>query len=115
MTEELKPLRLIQTDPEKYSLLLETGTTPVDDKIQELRHEPNGYFWEGIAQLLLQTEAQELGGRFDFDPEAGMFCAYSSDSDALRRLGALLATAANDEQRIADLVQHAAEIGFEFD
>ena len=71
MTKELKPLKLIETTPGKYSLLLNAGTTAVDDKIQALHHEPNGYFWEGVAQLLLRLEAPELEGRFNFEPEAG--------------------------------------------
>jgi hypothetical protein len=41
--------------------MLVAGTTDVDDVIEALGHEPNGYFWEGVAQLLVDTEA--LRGR----------------------------------------------------
>ncbi|MFI7075140.1 hypothetical protein [Micromonospora sediminicola] len=37
-------LRLIETTPGQYSLLLDAGTTPVDALVEELGHEPNGYF-----------------------------------------------------------------------
>ncbi|MFJ1541916.1 Imm51 family immunity protein [Micromonospora chalcea] len=57
-------LTLIETTPGQYSLLLNTGTTPVDDLVEELGREPNGYFWEGVAQVLVSTEAQVLEGRF---------------------------------------------------
>ncbi len=53
----MHPLRLIDSAPGEYSLLLDAGTTQVDDVIEELGHTPNGYFWEGIARLLVSTEA----------------------------------------------------------
>jgi Immunity protein 51 len=48
---------MVQTSPGRFSLLLDAGTTDVDVVIEELDHEPNGYFWEGVAQLLVDTEA----------------------------------------------------------
>lgn len=48
------------TAPGEYSLWLEAGTTDVDDVISELGHEPNGYFWEGIVELLVSTQALPL-------------------------------------------------------
>lgn len=41
------------TSPGEFSLILDAGTTTADDAIEDLGHEPNGYFWEGIAQLLV--------------------------------------------------------------
>ena len=40
---------MVETSPGKFSLMLVAGTTDVDEVIEELGHEPNGYFWEGIA------------------------------------------------------------------
>jgi hypothetical protein len=34
----------------------------VDGTITELGHEPNGPFWEDIAELLIQAEAPDLDG-----------------------------------------------------
>ncbi|GAA1818412.1 hypothetical protein GCM10009682_43820 [Luedemannella flava] len=106
---------LIELDPGKYSLLLNAGTTDVDDVITSLRHEPNGYFWEGIAQRLVATEAQHLDGRFGYDPEAGMFVAYGTDREALAELGALLDAVASDADRLRAIVAAAIADGFEFD
>ena len=111
----MTPLKIIETTPGKFSLLLNAGTTAVDDLIEELGHEPGGYFWEGVAQLLVQTEAPELDGRFGYDPEASMFCAYGEDRGALEQLGALMAAVANDPDRARRLVELAAAEGFEFD
>jgi hypothetical protein len=75
----MQPLRLIETTPGQYSLLLDGGTTQVDDLIEELGHEPNGYFWESVVQVLVSSEAPALDGRFSCDSEAGMFCAHGGD------------------------------------
>lgn len=109
------PMRLIELSPGKYSLLLEAGTTDVDDVVEELGHEPNGYFWEGIAQLLVSAEAPTLEGRFSYDPERGMFCAYGADRDALEELAVRMTAVAADADRVRQLIMLAQTNGFEFD
>ncbi|WP_395105422.1 immunity 51 family protein [Actinomadura sp. SCN-SB] len=111
----MTPMRLIETAPGKFSLLLYAGTAQVDELIEELGHEPNGYFWEGVARLLVSTEAPGLDERFSFDPEADMFCAYGTDRAALEELGTLMAAAATDPARMRALITSAKADGFEFD
>ncbi|MET8199454.1 Imm51 family immunity protein [Micromonospora taraxaci] len=108
-------LSLIETTSGQYSLLLEAGTTPVDDLIRELDHEPNGYFWEGVAEVLVSTEAQTLEGRFAYDSEAGMFCADGADRSALEELAARMNVVATDGERLRRLVSQAKASRFEFD
>ena len=109
------PLRLIGLAPRKYALLLDAGTTEVDDVIEALGHEPNGYFWEGVAQLLVSTEAPALEGRFSYDPEGGMFCAYGGDRSALEELANRMGAVAVDADRMRQLIAFAEANGFEFD
>src|SRR4051794_16542535 len=111
----MSPLRLIETTPGKFSLLLDAGTTAVDGVVEELGHTPNGYFWEGVAQLLVRTKAPELAGRFGYDPEGGAFVAYGKDKDALVALSALMTDVAIDGDRMRRLIVLAKEKGFEFD
>ncbi|GIH03903.1 hypothetical protein Rhe02_19700 [Rhizocola hellebori] len=111
----MEPLKLIETNPGKYSLLLDAGTTSVDGLVEELGHEPGGYFWEGVAQLLVSTQAPGLEGRFSYDPEASMFCAYGQDRLALEQLATLMAAVANDADRMRELIELADAEGFEFD
>lgn len=108
-------VEVAETAPGEYSLSLEAGTTDVDDLISELGHEPNGYFWEGIVELLVTTEAPTLAGRFSSDPEGGAFYATSNDRNALDDLAVLLRTIAADRNRLRQLMEFAEASGFEFD
>lgn len=107
--------KLLETTPGKFSLLLYAGTTPVDALVEELGHEPNGYFWEGVARRLVATENPSLENRFSYDPEGDMFCAYGTDRGALEALGELMAGVATDSSRMRSLVAAADADGFEFD
>lgn len=111
----MTPLKLIETGPGKYSLLLDAGTTPADDVVDELGHEPNGYFWDGLAQWLIQTRVPEVADRLRFDSEGGMFCAYGTDREALTVLGDALAAVVNAPDQVTALVTEATTAGFEFD
>jgi hypothetical protein len=111
----MSPMKLIETTPGKFSLLLNAGTTQVDALVEQLGHEPNGYFWEGVAQYLVNAEAPTLEGRFSYDPEAGMFCAYGEDRTALQELAALMSGVAADAERMRKLIVSAEADGFEFD
>jgi hypothetical protein len=111
----MNPMRLIELSPGEYSLLLDAGTTDVDDVVEELGHEPNGYFWQGIAQLLVSTETPALEGRFSYDPEGGTFSAYGTDRDALEELATRMSGVAADAERVRQLITLAEANGFEFD
>jgi hypothetical protein len=108
-------MRMVEHPDGEFALCLDAGTTDIDDVIEELGHEPNGYFWEGVAQLLIDTDAPHLRGRFDYDPEGGMFVAHGSDRPALDELAVLLTAVATDAGRLRHVVAFAAERGFEFD
>ncbi|MEV1003742.1 Imm51 family immunity protein [Nonomuraea sp. NPDC050202] len=99
----MSPMRLLATTPGKFSLLLDAGTTQVDELVEESGHEPNGYFWEGVARFLVSTEAPTLAARFQYDSEGGTFCAYGDDQKALRDLAELMSAVATDGDRCAGL------------
>ncbi|SCE97737.1 Imm51 family immunity protein [Micromonospora mirobrigensis] len=111
----MDPVEVARTGPGEYSLTLAAGTTEVDDLISELGHEPNGYFWEGIVELLVSTEVPALDGRFVSDPEGGAYFATGEDRQALDELAVLLRAVAADRDRLRRLVAHARATGLEFD
>jgi hypothetical protein len=111
----MTPLRLYETAPGKFSLLLEAGTTKVEGLVSEFGRSPNGYFWEGVARLLIKTQAPTLDGRLSFDPEAGMFCAFGGDRPALEELAGLMSAVANDPDQMRQLMALAETAGSEFE
>ncbi|UTC66577.1 MULTISPECIES: immunity 51 family protein [unclassified Treponema] len=46
--------------------------------------EGNGYDWVSLAKVFLKERKPELIDVVGFDPEADMFCAYSSNESALK-------------------------------
>lgn len=107
----MEPLRIVETSTGNYSLLLNAGETPSDEAVTALDHEPNGYFWEGVAQRV----APELVKQVGLDSEGGMFCAYGTNRAVLEQLGAALAVVVNDPAKVRDVVSSAEADGFEFD
>lgn len=67
----------------------------------------NGYDWESLARGWIREKAPELTDRIEFDSEAGMFCAYSEDREALRRFILGFKSACEDRDAIQDLLSRA--------
>jgi hypothetical protein len=111
----MSSIKVEELAPGEFRLYLVAGTTAVDDAIAELGHEPNGPFWEGIAELVVATEAPALGGRFWTDSEADAFLAHSSDRGVLDDLATRLGAITVDEGRLRQLMEVARTRGFEFD
>ncbi|CAM3761702.1 Imm51 family immunity protein [Tsukamurella ocularis] len=107
----IAPLQLAETAPGEHSLILVAGGTPSDDAVAALGHEPNGYFWQGVAERIL-PEQMRTGIRFD--SEAGMFSARS-DKETLVILGSEMARIVNDPARLREVVAAAEADGFVFD
>lgn len=113
VTGELsQPWRMVETSPGKFSLLLMAGSTQVDEVVARLGHEPNGYFWEGVARLLVSSGAPGLDEHFAYGPEADMFCAYGDDRAALEELASLMDGVLNDADRMRDLIAAAEDNRF---
>lgn len=94
------------------SVHFNAGETAVDDTIEKAGHEPNGYFWEGVARFILQGHTLEE--KLEFDPEAGMFVAIGAKKD-LEQFVALLQPYTQDAKAIKQLIAKAKQADFEFD
>ena len=69
--------------------------------------EGNGYDWESLARVFLEEKMPDMTEKINFDPEAGMFCAYSEDGEALQRFVRSFKNACEDETLITDLFSRA--------
>jgi hypothetical protein len=111
----METLGLVETTPGNYSLLLDAGSTPVDTVVRSLGYEPHGYFWAAVARMLVSTDAPDLEGRFSYDPEAGMFCAYGTDRAGLESLAKLLTPVTTDPDQARKAVALAVAKGVDLD
>jgi hypothetical protein len=100
----------LHDDKEQSSLTFSCGDLPADGAIEAAGHEPNGYFWEGVATYTFGNGAAGL----EFDSESGMFAAYGKRED-MERLRDQLRPLVNDGTRIAALIAQAEGEGFRFD
>lgn len=92
------------------SLTFECGDLPADAAVFAAGHEPNGYFWEGVAQYV----AGGLISEVELDPEARMFCARG-DRAVLGQLREKLEWYLDDPDKVAQLIREAEASGFQFD
>lgn len=93
-----------------FSLTFACGDLPADEAVTAADHEPNGYFWEGVAQFL----APDVAAVVEFDSEGSMFCAYG-DRGPLARLQQVLEPVLADPATVTRVIRDATASGFEFD
>ncbi|WP_288447762.1 immunity 51 family protein [uncultured Chryseobacterium sp.] len=69
--------------------------------------EGNGYDWASLADVFIQEKRPDLIDIIHFDPEAGMFCAYSSDLEKLKEFILNFKNTCEDETLLKDLFSRA--------
>jgi hypothetical protein len=69
--------------------------------------EGNGYDWVSLAQVFIDEKMPELTDIIKFDPEADMFCAYSSNVEALKTFVISFKEACENDDLIQDLFSRA--------
>ncbi|WP_270087099.1 immunity 51 family protein [Sphingobacterium sp. SYP-B4668] len=69
--------------------------------------EGNGYDWTSLAKVFLEERYTDLTDKVKFDPEAAMFCVYSSDPDALKAFIVAFKEACENETLIQDVFSRA--------
>ncbi|MET3961843.1 hypothetical protein ABIE44_001777 [Marmoricola sp. OAE513] len=93
----------------EYSLSFECRT-PVDDVVREQGDEPNGHFWETVAEFLAPVEFAEL----EPDSEGSMF-SVSGKKRHLRRLQKRLEPVLQDPVRLREVLAAAKAAGFQIE
>jgi len=67
----------------------------------------DGYDWASLANVFLQEQKRQFISVVKFDPEAGMFSAYSSNEDALKEFIISFKEACEDDILIQDIFSRA--------
>lgn len=107
--EKIKPFFWVEHDAGKVSLCLDVGSykAEVFDTRAGEGFEGGGYDWESLALVFLNERLPELKECIDFDSEAGMFCAYSSNKTALEKFAIGFKDACENDALIQDLFSQA--------
>lgn len=79
----------------------------VFDTREEEGFEGNGYDWVSLTLVFLEEKMPELSDAIDFDPEGSMFCAYSSNIDALATFALGFKEFCDDSESMIDLFSRA--------
>lgn len=82
--EQIKPFTWVEHD-NNCSVCLEPDQLQYHVWQQaEQGFEVNGYDWENLAHIFIEDKHPEWAGIIRFDPESGMFTAYSSNTEILK-------------------------------
>lgn len=107
-TRQIAPFELVVYDTGN-SLLLDVGSykSEVFAGRADEGFEGNGYDWNSLAQVFLNEKMPMLKDELEFDPEAGMFCAYSKNPEALGQFALAFHAACEDDGMMRDLFSRA--------
>nr|WP_277506112.1 MULTISPECIES: immunity 51 family protein [unclassified Paenibacillus] len=106
---EVAPFKLISQANGGMSVILVVGSYRQElfaSRADE-GFEGNGYDWASLAAVFLEEQMPQLQEQIHFDPEADMFCAYSSDGVALKAFITGFKRACENEELIRDLFSRA--------
>lgn len=77
------------------------------DALADKGFEGSGYDWESLAKVYLAEKRPDLVDNINFDSEAGMFCAYSENTEAMQEFIHDFKDACADKELIMDLLSRA--------
>lgn len=83
--ETIKPFFWVEHN-NSFSVCLDVGSykQEIFDARADEGFEGSGYDWGSLAQVFLEEKRADLRDYIRFDPEGGMFCAYSNHGDQLK-------------------------------
>ena len=107
--EKIKPFFWVEHESGSVSLCLSVGDykKEVFEARSDEGFEGNGYDWGSLASVFLNEKMPELKKAIGLDPEASMFCAYSTDKEALKKFATEFKDACENEPLINDLFSRA--------
>ena len=106
---DVTPFKLVDQGERGMSVILPVGSylTELFASRADEGFEGSGYDWTSLAFVYLAEQMPDLEGIVRFDPEGSMFCAYSSDREALQAFAVGFKQACENEALIRDLFSRA--------
>ncbi|TYP73278.1 Imm51 family immunity protein [Paenibacillus methanolicus] len=106
---DLAPFILVEQHDGGKSVILTVGSylAKLFDSRADEGFEGSGYDWAALAAVFLHERMPELADTIRLDPEADMFCAYSTNGAAVEQFARAFKSACEDEALIHDLFTRA--------
>jgi len=106
--EAISPFQIVQGD-RSTSVILNAGDYRADIFAERAEDgfEGNGYDWGSLATVFLEEKMPELIDIVRLDPEGSMFCAYSSDKQALETFALAFHAMCENKEQMRDLFSRA--------
>lgn len=108
--QTLAPFFWVEHD-DYFSVCLYAGDVDAYQAVFDSRadegFEGSGYDWTSLAVVFVAEQLPELVEIIEFDPEAGMFCAYCSDEQALKTFVLAFKEALENKELILDIFSRA--------
>ncbi len=87
--KEVYPFSFSKMHSRRYDALLSEVELTEYESIFDIRNkgiEGNGYDWEEVIKIFIKENFAEDRKKIKFDPEAGMFCMYSSNEELMKKI-----------------------------
>ena len=104
--DDYAPCQLVEHEAGQYSLIF-TDFDPTQATFADHDLEGGGYDWAAVVDALVRMKARKLQKKIEYDPEAGMFAAYSNDQDALKTVAGLIRAAIADPALLSEAIEKA--------
>jgi hypothetical protein len=103
--EKIEPFFWVEHENGSVSLCLYVGEykTEIFESRADDGFEGGGYDWASLALVFLNEKMPDIKEFIDFDPEGSMFCAYSSNKEALKKFALEFKDACENNSLIMDL------------
>jgi len=108
--KQIEPFYLVEHGGDNVSVCLyvsEFGGSAYKEEVFTARRNEgfygSGYDWTLLALAFMEEKLPELQGVVNFDPERGLFCAYSDDRAALERFTLAFKDTCENDAVICDL------------
>ncbi|URN96516.1 MAG: Imm51 family immunity protein [Candidatus Pristimantibacillus lignocellulolyticus] len=107
--EKIIPFQLVAHSDGSISLILNVGEYKheIFQTRTEEGFEGNGYDWGSLAAVFLKEKMPHLVDILRFDPEAGMFAAYTNNKEAILSFAISFREACEDDSLMKDLFSRA--------
>ena len=107
--EKLKPFFWVEHDDSVSLCLYADGVfkQEIFDARADEGFEGGGYDWASLALVFINEKMPEIKNDIGFDPEAGMFCVYSKNTDALQKFALGFRAMCDDDALMGGLFSRA--------